>query len=112
MKTGGMVPAGFPNDTYPARLSSGETVLPDPVNLKTVLSSIGVGNNSGNMDLGGNINVNITAPSGFGNYSDTQKQEIKDLAFQQIKRYLISKDGQTNTPTSGNIESITNNQLI
>jgi hypothetical protein len=111
MKTGGMVPAGFPNDTYPARLSSGETVLPDPVNLKTVLSSIGVGNNSGNMDLGGNINVNITAPSGFGNYSDTQKQEIKDLAFQQIKRYLISKDGQTNTPTSGNIESITNNQL-
>lgn len=112
MKTGGMVPSGFPNDTYPARLSSGETVLPDPVNLKTVLSSIGVGNNSGNMDLGGNINVNITAPSGFGNYSDTQKQEIKDLAFQQIKRYLISKDGQTNTPTSGNIESITNNQLI
>jgi hypothetical protein len=50
MKTGGMVPAGFPNDTYPARLSSGETVLPDPVNLKTVLSSIGVGNNSGNIE--------------------------------------------------------------
>jgi len=107
MKTGGMVPAGFPNDTFPARLSSGETVIPDPINLKTVLSSMGVGNNSGNMDLGGNINVNITAPTGFGNYSDIQKQEIKDLAFQQIKRYLISKDGQTNTPINGNIESIT-----
>ena len=112
MKTGGMIPAGFPNDTFPAMLSSGETVLPDPINLKTVLSSIGIGNSGGNMDVGGSINVNISAPSGFGSYSDTQKQEIKDLAFQQIKRYLISKDGQTNTPTSGNIESITNNQLI
>jgi len=111
MKTGGMVPAGFPNDTYPARLSSGETVLPDPVNLKTVLSSIGIGNNSGNMDVGGSINVNINAPSGFGSYSETQKREIKDLAFQQIKRYLVSNDGSTNTPTSGNIESITNNIL-
>lgn len=75
MKTGGMVPAGFPNDTYPARLSSGETVLPDPVNLKTVLSSIGIGNNSGNMDVGGSINVNINAPSGFGSYSETQKEK-------------------------------------
>lgn len=111
MKTGGMVPAGFPNDTYPARLSSGETVLPDPVNLKTVLSSIGIGNNSGNMDVGGSINVNINAPSDFGSYSETQKREIKDLAFQQIKRYLVSNDGSTNTPTSGNIESITNNIL-
>jgi hypothetical protein len=111
MKKGGMVPAGFPNDTYPARLSSGETVLPNPVNLKTVLSSIGIGNNTGNMDVGGTISVNISAPSGFGDYSETQKQEIKDLAFQQIKRYFVSKDGQTNTPTNGNIESITNNQL-
>lgn len=28
MAKGGIVPAGFPNDTYPAALSSGETVLP------------------------------------------------------------------------------------
>ena len=63
------------------------------------------------MDVGGSINVNINAPSGFGSYSETQKREIKDLAFQQIKRYLVSNDGSTNTPTSGNIESITNNIL-
>jgi hypothetical protein len=25
---GGVIPAGFPNDTYPALLSSGETVVP------------------------------------------------------------------------------------
>ena len=112
MQTGGMIPAGFPNDTFPAMLSSGETVLPDPINLKTVLSSIGIGNSGGNMDVGGSINVNISAPSGFGSYSDTQKREIKDLAFQQIKRYLVSNDGSTSTPTSGNIESITNNQLV
>jgi len=31
MATGGTVPAGFPNDTYPALLSSGETVLPNPI---------------------------------------------------------------------------------
>lgn len=30
MATGGIVPQGFPNDTYPALLSSGETVLPSP----------------------------------------------------------------------------------
>ena len=28
MKEGGVVPAGYPNDTYPARLTSGETVIP------------------------------------------------------------------------------------
>ena len=28
MKEGGVVPPGFPNDTFPARLTSGETVLP------------------------------------------------------------------------------------
>lgn len=30
MASGGIVPAGFPNDTYPAFLSSGETVIPSP----------------------------------------------------------------------------------
>jgi TP901 family phage tail tape measure protein len=28
MKTGGVVPSGYPNDSYPAMLTSGETVLP------------------------------------------------------------------------------------
>jgi hypothetical protein len=28
MKEGGVVPPGYPNDTYPAMLSSGETVTP------------------------------------------------------------------------------------
>jgi hypothetical protein len=30
---GGIVPGGFPNDTYPAMLSSGETVVPKPKKL-------------------------------------------------------------------------------
>lgn len=30
MATGGIVPAGFPNDTYPALLTSGEMVIPKP----------------------------------------------------------------------------------
>lgn len=30
MAKGGTIPSGFPNDTYPAMLSSGETVLPAP----------------------------------------------------------------------------------
>lgn len=30
METGGIVPAGFPNDSYPAMLTSGETVIPAP----------------------------------------------------------------------------------
>jgi hypothetical protein len=28
MAQGGIVPAGYPNDTYPARLTSGEMVIP------------------------------------------------------------------------------------
>jgi hypothetical protein len=30
MATGGIVPSGFPNDTYPALLTSGEMVIPKP----------------------------------------------------------------------------------
>lgn len=33
MATGGTVPGGFPGDTYPAMLSSGETVIPAPIPL-------------------------------------------------------------------------------
>lgn len=33
MAMGGIVPQGFPNDTYPAMLSSGETVVPAPKSL-------------------------------------------------------------------------------
>jgi hypothetical protein len=28
MAEGGIVPSGYPNDSYPARLTSGETVIP------------------------------------------------------------------------------------
>jgi TP901 family phage tail tape measure protein len=33
LSSGGRIPPGFPNDTYPALLSSGETVVPDPESL-------------------------------------------------------------------------------
>jgi TP901 family phage tail tape measure protein len=33
MASGGTIPQGFPNDSYPAMLSSGETVLPEGLNL-------------------------------------------------------------------------------
>jgi TP901 family phage tail tape measure protein len=36
MATGGIVPAGFPNDTYPALLTSGEMVVPKPHPLPNV----------------------------------------------------------------------------
>jgi len=38
MATGGVVPAGYPNDTYPARLTSGETVIP-PHSLSSVFGN-------------------------------------------------------------------------
>ena len=28
MATGGIIPTGYPNDTFPAKLSSGEAVIP------------------------------------------------------------------------------------
>lgn len=35
MATGGIIPSGFPNDSYPAMLTSGETVIPKPHPLKS-----------------------------------------------------------------------------
>ncbi len=49
MATGGVVPGGFPNDTYPALLSSGETVIPAPHPL-----------NSGMFGGGGHMDVTVT----------------------------------------------------
>lgn len=39
MATGGVVPAGFPNDTYPALLTSGEMVIPKPHSLPSMTGS-------------------------------------------------------------------------
>jgi len=39
---GGVVPPGFPNDSFPAFLSSGETVLPSPRSLDSVFGNIGL----------------------------------------------------------------------
>jgi hypothetical protein len=39
MATGGIVPPGFPNDTYPALLSSGEKVIPAPMPLSGLSST-------------------------------------------------------------------------
>lgn len=47
MADGGIVPSGFPGDTYPALLSSGETVLPSPIPL-------------GSMAGGGDVNVSVS----------------------------------------------------
>jgi hypothetical protein len=56
MATGGVIPDGFPNDTYPALLSSGERVIPDPIPLKHGLSGVG----GGNMVLEGEFRVRGT----------------------------------------------------
>jgi hypothetical protein len=39
LASGGVVPSGFPGDTYPAMLSSGETVLPSPHKLQGMFSN-------------------------------------------------------------------------
>lgn len=41
MATGGIVPAGFPNDTYPALLTSGEMVIPKPHPLPNMSGTAG-----------------------------------------------------------------------
>lgn len=53
MKDGGIVPSGFPNDTYPAFLSSGETVIPSPKKLPT-------GGMGGNVNISGEFRVKGT----------------------------------------------------
>lgn len=40
MKDGGIVPSGFPNDTYPALLTSGEAVIPKPDRLPAFGNSV------------------------------------------------------------------------
>jgi len=51
MASGGIVPGGFPNDTYPALLSSGETVLPSPIPLS------GVGGGNGTLRIMGTTRI-------------------------------------------------------
>lgn len=41
MATGGIVPSGFPNDTYPALLTSGEMVIPKPYPLSNMAAGGG-----------------------------------------------------------------------
>lgn len=51
---GGIVPPGYPGDTYPALLTSGETVLP-PKDLNTLMNSVGNGGPlTGEIRLNGN----------------------------------------------------------
>ena len=45
MSRGGIIPAGFPNDTYPAFLESGEIVLPKPKRLPSIFESQAQGSN-------------------------------------------------------------------
>lgn len=70
MATGGIVPPGFPNDSYPAFLSSGEKVIPSPIPL-------GAGG-------GGNINIRGNAIA-----------RGKDLlfTFQNADRDLVRRRG-------------------
>lgn len=53
MASGGIVPQGFPNDTYPAMLSSGETVVPSPKDLPS-------GMGSQNINLSGEFRIKGT----------------------------------------------------
>lgn len=48
---GGIVPGGFPNDTYPALLSSGEAVIPAPIPLSNAMG------NNGNIKVSGSSRI-------------------------------------------------------
>lgn len=52
MAKGGIVPPGFGGDTYPALLSSGETVIPAPIPLSSVM---GRGGSGGELNVKGTI---------------------------------------------------------
>ena len=48
MATGGIVPPGFPNDSYPAMLSSREMVIPAPQSLDSIFGG-------GNLKVSGSL---------------------------------------------------------
>lgn len=90
MEKGGTVPAGFPNDSYPAMLTSGETVvppgdLPDLNNrdqlraLNQIVSLLKVINNRVGMLSQKTSGLNVEATS-FGMMSVMQKIKIAKLA--------------------------------
>jgi len=50
MASGGVIPPGFSNDSYPAMLSSGETVIPAPQALPSISNDINI---SGHIEAAG-----------------------------------------------------------
>lgn len=84
MKNGGEVPPNFPNDTYPAMLSSGETVLPKPIPLSSVLMKT-------------NINPNI-------NKSTPPQQYInEDKLIKGIANVINTRPTQTSVNVDGDV---------
>lgn len=79
MATGGVVPGGFPNDSYPALLSSGEAVLPVWFTdmLKRHSNVMGSGMMGGAMTIQKNMHVELNGQ--FMN-SDAVKRGITDAA--------------------------------
>ena len=110
MKTGGMVPSGFPNDSYRARLTSGEVVLPkppDPYSLESILGKMGGTKNKVSLEGNPTITLNINSNNPNMTIDSQQKKMIQDSIVDSVLR-IFSNGGDVNSmyqSTSGKYPS-------
>jgi len=128
MIEGGIVPGGFPNDTYPAMLSSGEKVIPDAIPLSSLksnnssktehkvvipdaipLSSL-KSNNSSKTEhkVGGSITLNI---SGANVSQDLKNQYTEAWIKNEIQKYATGNDLSNGGTSNSNIDVFATNQI-
>ena len=106
LNKGGIVPGGFPNDTYPAMLSSGEKVIPDAIPLSSLKS-----NNSSNNkhDVSGTITVNV---NGADVSPELKNQYAAAMMTQMIQKHSAGNGVENGGKPNQNIDYFQQNQIV
>ena len=80
-QSGGVVPKGFPNDTYPAALSSGELVVPKDTtsSLFNAIDRLGSTDGSLNQGMMAQILAAVTAPITVQTTAEVNNQAFADI---------------------------------
>ena len=91
MAEGGIIPSGYPNDTYPALLTSGEMVVPQD-RVKEITEVLNTANNRYQQGLPEDTVFNKTINKLYGNIQQSQKAQDAVLASNMTKGIKMPTD--------------------
>jgi len=104
MIEGGIVPGGFPNDTYPAMLSSGEKVIPDAIPLSSLKDS----SSKTEHKVGGTITLNI---NGADVPQELKNQYTAEWIKNEIQKYATGNDLSNGGTSNKGIDYLSTQQI-